>query len=81
MHDLIVTDLRAELARFKGPLRVLYVRGPNIPVTDAQMDTVYQTQFAPVPQATLRRVADSYHFIMLDQPVLFAEELRGFLGG
>lgn len=81
MHDLIVTDLRAELARFKGPLRVLYVRGPNIPVTDAQMDAVYQAQFAPVPQATLRRVSDSYHFIMLDQPAVFAEELRSFLSG
>ena len=79
MRDLIATDLRPALAKFKGPLRVLYVRGPNIPMTDAQMDAVYELQFSGNAQATLRRVPEAYHFIMFDQAALFADEVRAFL--
>lgn len=81
MYDLITIDNRSELARFTGPTRILYVAGPNIPLTGEQVDGLYQAQFQGLPQATLRRVPDSYHFIMLDQPGLFAEEVRRFLSG
>lgn len=79
MYDLIVTDLRPELTAIKVPLTVLYVRAPNAPITDAQMDGFYKMSFANAPQATLKRVPDSYHFIMLDQPAVFARELKAFL--
>lgn len=79
MHDLIATDLRPRLAAYKGPLRVLYVRGPNIPLSDAQIDAVFASQFAGTPQATLRRVPDARHLIMLDRPAEFHAEVREFL--
>lgn len=78
-HELILTDLRPELAAIRAPMTVLYVRGPNIPLTDAQMDAVYQASFANTPAASLKRIPDSYHFIMIDQPAAFQNELRAFL--
>lgn len=79
MYDLITTDLRPELKAMTMPVRVLYVRGPNVPITDAQMDAVYKMQFTNAPHATLVRVPDSAHFIMWDQPEKFASELSAFL--
>ena len=78
-HELIQTDLRPELAAIRAPMTVLYVRGPNIPLTDAQMDAVYQASFASAAGARLKRIPDSYHFIMIDQPAAFQSELRAFL--
>ena len=79
MHDLITTDLRPELAGFKGPVTVLFVRGPNIPLTDEQMEAVYKSSFAGLPQAEVKRIPDAYHFIMFDAPDRFAEEVKAFL--
>ena len=79
MHELITTDLRPELAAFKGPATILYVRAPNSPLNEAQMDAVYKAGFAGLPQARLVHVPDSYHFIMWDQPERFAAEVRDFL--
>jgi pimeloyl-ACP methyl ester carboxylesterase len=80
MYDLITTDLRPELARIKVPVTVLYVVPPNAPVSPAQMDGFYKLSFANTPQAVLKRIPDSYHFIMFDQPAAFQSELRAFLG-
>jgi pimeloyl-ACP methyl ester carboxylesterase len=79
MYDLITTDLRPELARIKVPVTVLYVVPPNAPVSPAQMEGFYKLSFANVPQAVLKRIPDSYHFIMFDQPAAFQGELRAFL--
>jgi pimeloyl-ACP methyl ester carboxylesterase len=79
--ELIVLDLRDDLARFKGPVTVLYVHAPLIPISAESTDKLYADGFASVPRATLKRVPDAYHFIMLDQPERFARELREFLAG
>jgi len=79
MYDLITTDLRPELKAIIVPLTVLWVVPPNAPVNAAQMEGFYKMSFADTPQAVLKRIPDSYHFIMLDQPEAFARELRAFL--
>lgn len=79
MHELITTDLRAELANYKGGLRVLYVKGPTLPLSSEQLDAVYRMSYAEAPQTSFARVEDSYHFIMIDQPELFRKEVRDFL--
>jgi pimeloyl-ACP methyl ester carboxylesterase len=79
--ELITTDLRPELQAIKVPVTVLYVRAPNAPVTDAQMDAFYRASFAGVPQARLIRIPDAWHFIMWDQPARFHQEARAFLKG
>jgi len=39
----------------------------------------YRAYYANAPHAVLRRIPDSYHFIMFDQAEAFHRELREFL--
>jgi pimeloyl-ACP methyl ester carboxylesterase len=79
MHDLVLTDLRPEVARIKVPLTILYVTPHGAPVSDAQIDQFYKLSYAGAPHAVLKRIPDSRHFIMYDAPLLFRQELREFL--
>jgi len=79
MYDLIVTDLRPDLAKVKVPLTVLWVVPQGAPLTQAQMEGYYRASYANAPQTMLKHIPDSYHFIMYDQPDLFRTELRTFL--
>ncbi|HEY0446881.1 MAG TPA: alpha/beta hydrolase [Allosphingosinicella sp.] len=81
MHELITTDLRPELGAIRVPMTVLYVRAPNAPIGEEQMDAYYRASYAGAPQARLKRMPDSYHFIMWDAPAAFAAEVRSFLAG
>jgi len=78
-YDLVVTDLRPDLARIAVPLTVLWVHPPGAPISEAQMAAYYQASYGGVPGAVIRHIPDSYHFIMLDQPAAFQRELREFL--
>jgi pimeloyl-ACP methyl ester carboxylesterase len=68
MREMIVLDLRPELAHTTVPIRVLYVHAPLISLDAEQTDAVYHAMYSGVPTASLRRVDNAYHFIMLDQP-------------
>ena len=78
-YDLIVTDIRPDLANIRVPLTVLWVYPPGAPISEAQMTQFYQLSYAGVPGAVIRRIPASYHFIMFDQPEVFRRELRTFL--
>jgi len=39
----------------------------------------YRASYAGAPQAVLKHIPNSYHFIMYDQPELFRTELKAFL--
>lgn len=78
-RELVVTDLRPEIGRITAPTRVLYVRFNDPRMTNEITDGIYQASFANLPGATLTRIDDSAHFIMLDQPVRFAAEVNAFL--
>jgi pimeloyl-ACP methyl ester carboxylesterase len=80
MYDLITTDLRPSLAAIKAPMTVLWVRAPNAPVTDAQMEQFYKSSYANAPQAAIVQVPDSFHFIMWDAAESFRKTLAAFLG-
>ena len=77
-HELVVTDLRAELAAIKAPTTVLYI-APKGFMTPAQADTAYQASYASLRGARLKRIDDSAHFIMWDQPVMFQNAVKEFL--
>jgi pimeloyl-ACP methyl ester carboxylesterase len=80
MYDLIVTDLRPDLAKIKVPMTVLWALPPAAPVSEAQMEQFYKLSYAGAPQARLKQIPDSFHFIMVDQPKVFQDELKAFLG-
>lgn len=77
-HELVVTDLRPELANISAPVTVLYI-APKGLLTAAQADSVYQGAYAPLKQLRLQRIDDSAHFIMWDQPALFQAAVERFL--
>jgi pimeloyl-ACP methyl ester carboxylesterase len=79
-HELIVTDLRAELPKIVVPATVLYVTPKGVPLTDAQIDGFYKMAYAPLKGASLKRIPESAHFIMWDQPERFQSEVKAFLG-
>jgi pimeloyl-ACP methyl ester carboxylesterase len=80
-YDVIVSDLRPDLANIHVPLTVLYVLPAGAPLTPEQIDGFYRLSYAGAPQTVLKRIPDSYHFIMLDQPEVFQREFRMFLQG
>ncbi len=78
-RELIVTDLRPELPRISVPTTVLYVKFNYPGMTNEMVDGIYRGAFATMPSAQLKRIDDSAHFIMLDQPAVFAAEVNAFL--
>jgi pimeloyl-ACP methyl ester carboxylesterase len=77
--ELIVTDLRPELKAITAPTTVLYVTPAGAPFTDEQMDAGYKAAYADLSGVTLKRIPNSAHFIMLDAPDAFADEVKAFL--
>ena len=58
---------------------MLYVKFNDPRMTDAMVDGIYSVSFRNLPGATLKRIDDSAHFIMLDQPARFEAEVNAFL--
>ncbi len=77
-HELVVTDLRPELPKIAAPLTVLYI-APKGFMTPEKADAAYAAAYASVKGARLKRIDDSAHFIMWDQPKVFQAEVREFL--
>ena len=78
-RELIVTDLRPELSRIVAPTEVMYVKFNDPRMTPEITDQIFRSSFANLPGVTLKRIDDSAHFIMLDQPQAFYGELDAFL--
>jgi pimeloyl-ACP methyl ester carboxylesterase len=45
----------------------------------AVVDGLYRESFAALPNKTVVRIENSFHFIMLDQPDVFAAQVDAFL--
>jgi pimeloyl-ACP methyl ester carboxylesterase len=79
-HELIVTDLRPELANITAPTTVLYVIPPQAPITPEQYVGYMEMSYATLANKRIVRIDNSYHFIMIDQFDRFMQEVNGFLG-
>ncbi len=74
LYDDLTTDATPEARAIRArPFTVLYATGAGPMAT-----TIWTRAYAGTP-ATLEPVADSYHFIMLDQPAAFAAAVERFL--
>jgi pimeloyl-ACP methyl ester carboxylesterase len=78
-RELIVTNLVPELQKITVPVTVLYVQPNSVPVPAEQFDAIYKSAYALVRKLTLKRIPDSAHFIMWDQPKRFQAEVEAFL--
>lgn len=79
MFKDMTTDLRPKLHEIKTPITMLYPWDSSTGVPQAAVDGLYRQSFAPLPNKTLVRIDGSFHFIMLDQPDLFAAQVDTFL--
>ncbi len=79
MYDLMTTDARAGLAAIKTPTTLLYPFDATLGAPAMAIDKTYADAYATLPGVTLKRIDDSRHFIMFDQPKAFADAVDGFL--
>jgi pimeloyl-ACP methyl ester carboxylesterase len=78
-REVIVTDMGPELPKIVVPTTVLYVTPKGGQLTDSQIDAFYKTAYAPLKGAVLKRIPESAHVIMWDQPGRFQTEVIEFL--
>jgi pimeloyl-ACP methyl ester carboxylesterase len=79
MYDLLTTDARPGLGGVKAPTTLLYPFDPAVGAPVTMIEKLYADAYAGLPGVTLKRVDDSRHFIMLDQPKAFADAVAVFL--
>jgi pimeloyl-ACP methyl ester carboxylesterase len=78
-YEDMTTDIRPKLHEIKTPVTVLYPWDSSTMLPQATADRLYQDSFAPLPNKTMVRIDNSYHFIMFDQPAAFATQVDAFL--
>jgi pimeloyl-ACP methyl ester carboxylesterase len=78
-HEVLVTDLRPELARISAPITVLYAIPSGLPMPPDQFDASMRLLYANAAGARLIKIEDSNHFIQIDQPARFVAEVDAFM--
>lgn len=79
MYDAMLDDARPLLPSIKAPVTVLYAWDDTMGQPMELADGMYAGAYAGLPTAKLTRIDGSFHFIMLDQPKVFAEKIAAFL--
>jgi len=78
MIEDLQTDLHADVAKISAPTLMLYpLEEPKQKA--AETDALYRDAYKPLPNVTLKRIDDSRHFIMYDQPAALDAALEAFL--
>lgn len=78
MYDDMTTDLRPELSAIAAPFTMLYPLDASV-MPEAMVDGLYKGAFTTAKTVKLKRIDGSRHFIMLDQPEVFADAVDEFL--
>ena len=79
MYEDMTTDIRPELHKIKIPVTLLYPWDALSGIPQAATDRLYLENYAALPNKRIVRIDGSFHFIMLDQPEKFADEVDKFL--
>jgi len=79
MYEDMTIDIRPRLHEIKTQVTMLYPWDSSTGMPQSVVDGLYRRNFAPLPNKTLVRIDGSFHFIMLDQPDLFAAQVDTFL--
>lgn len=79
MAEVMVTDLRADLARVDTPVDILYAWEKSGHSTRMGLDQVYASSYAALPRKRLQRIDQARHYVMLDQPQAFYEAVAEWL--
>jgi pimeloyl-ACP methyl ester carboxylesterase len=76
MYEDMTTDLRPDMAAITAPITLVYPTSAGMPKERA--DPFYHGEYARAPNVTYVPIADSGHFIMLDQQQAFAAAVANF---
>ena len=80
MEEDLETDLRADVASIKTPALVFYACDPAAQQPDqATYEGIVRASYMVMPNVVVKRIDDSRHFIMYDQPQKFDAALEEFL--
>lgn len=79
VYELMITDLRPELARINAPMEIVYAYDPLFGIPAASVAAMYRQAYASAPDAHFTQIDDSFHFVMLDQPERFSTAVESFL--
>jgi pimeloyl-ACP methyl ester carboxylesterase len=77
MYEDMTTDLRPDMAAIATPITLVFPYSTAMPKERAE--PFYRAEYAKAPNVTFVPIADSGHFVMLDQPDAFAAALRDFV--
>ncbi len=77
--DDMTSDARPGLPAVSIPVTVLYPYDPSMGASAQTVGAFYRKAFAALPGVRIVRVDGAYHFLMLDQPDLFAAQVDAFL--
>jgi len=76
-YEDMTIDLRPDLAAIAAPMVLIYPVGAGEDA--AATEAIYKANYAAKPALTFSRIADSAHFVMLDQPDAFNTALEAAL--
>jgi pimeloyl-ACP methyl ester carboxylesterase len=79
LADDMTLDLRPGLASINTPVTLVYPDYTPVGQMKGGSLALYGGQYAPLKGIKLVEIENSVHFIMFDQPALFAKTLEGFL--
>jgi len=79
MYDDLQTDLRGDVATIKTPTLLLYPYDATLQKDEVKYNAIYHDAYKAMPNVTLKRIDDSRHFIMYDQPEKLDAALEDFL--
>lgn len=79
MYEVMIEDARPLIPAITAPVTVLYAWDASMNQPTTMADGIFKGAYAGQPAAQLKRIDGSYHFIMIDQPELFAAEVARFL--
>jgi pimeloyl-ACP methyl ester carboxylesterase len=77
MYEDLTTDMRPAMASLATPITLVFPYSEAMPKERAE--PFYRAAYAKAPNVTLVPVADSGHFVMLDQPQAFADAVAQFV--
>jgi pimeloyl-ACP methyl ester carboxylesterase len=78
-YELILTDLRAELANIRAPITVLYVVPTHAPLPPDQYEAFLIDSYRGAQHARLIKLEGVGHYMMLSDPAGFQAQVQAFL--
>jgi pimeloyl-ACP methyl ester carboxylesterase len=79
MAEVMVTDLRADLAKIQAPADIVYAWDRSGHATRVGVDQIYASTYAGLAEGRRLRIDHARHYVMFDQPEVFYHSVRDWL--